>query len=63
LNGSNQTTVATTALGGALGTILVTVASVAGVDLDQTQAVALAGAVVVLVTAVVGYFTKPKTSG
>lgn len=62
MNGSNQTTVATTAVGGALGTVLVILASVAGVDLDQTQAVALAGAVVVLVTAAVGYFTKPKAA-
>lgn len=63
MNGSNETTVATTALGGALGTVLVVVASVAGVDLDQTQAVALAGAVVVLVTAAVGYFHKSAANG
>jgi hypothetical protein len=59
MTGSNQTTVATTGMAAAMATVLVTIASIAGVDLDQTQAVAVSGALITLVTIAVGYFHKP----
>lgn len=55
--GSNQTTATATGLAAAVGTVIVTVASAAGVDLDQTAAVALSGAVITIITYVVGRFT------
>lgn len=56
MNGSNQTTVVATGLASAVATVIVTIASIAGVDLDQTQAVALAGAVITIVTIAVGFY-------
>jgi len=60
--GTNGTTANATGLAAAIGTALVTVASALGVDLDQTSAVALSGALITILTFVVGRLSNGEAS-
>lgn len=58
--GSNQTTVAVSSAGAALGAVIAIVAKALGVDVGGQESVVLGGALAVIAAAVVGYFHKPS---
>lgn len=62
MTGSNQTTVAVTGAGAALGTIIAIVAKAVGVDVGGQESVVLGGAVATLAVLVIGYFHKPTSA-
>lgn len=57
--GSNQTTVAVSGAGAAIGTVIAIAAKALGVDVGGQESVVLGGAVATLVAIAVGYFHKP----
>ena len=57
--GSNQTTVAVSGAGAAVGAVIAVVAKALGLDVGGQESVVLGGAIATIAAVVVGYFHKP----
>lgn len=60
--GSNQTTVAVSGAGAAIGTVIAVVAKALGVDVGGQESVVLGGAIATIAALVIGYVHKPKAA-
>ena len=60
--GSNQTTVAVSGAGAAIGTIIAIVAKALGVDVGGQESVVLGGAIATVAAVVIGYLHKPAAA-
>lgn len=60
--GNNQTTVAVSGAGAAIGTVIAVVAKALGVDVGGQESVVLGGAIATIAALVIGYVHKPKAA-